>query len=183
VTATTPGHWFLPAGLPRPTAGSWRVDPARSQASFAARAAGRPIGGRLPLAGRVLMAEPIEDSTVRLTARTSAISTGSPWLDRLLAGPAFLDAEAFPEIGFRSELLAWVPAGWRAVGRLQVKGTEHELACRFDLRLDDPRPGCPARLKVGGTLVVDSRWITRQWIPGLDRRIELTCTLSLEPDM
>ena len=80
------------------------------------------MGGCLPLAGRVLMAEPIEDSTVRLAARTSAISTGSPWLDRLLAGPGFLDAEAFPEIGFRSELLAWVPAGWRAVAACRSRG-------------------------------------------------------------
>jgi polyisoprenoid-binding protein YceI len=95
MAATMPGQRSLPAGLPRPTAGSWRVDPARSQASFAARAAGRPVAGRLPPAGRVLMAEPIEDSTVRLAARTSAISTGSPWLDGLLAGPGFLDAEAF----------------------------------------------------------------------------------------
>ena len=148
MSATMPGQRFLPAGLPRPATGGWRVDPARSQASFAARAAGRPVGGCLPLAGRVLMAEPVEDSTVRLAARTSAISTGSPWLDRLLAGPSFLDAEAFPEIGFRSELLAWVPAGWRAVGRLQVKDTEHELACRFDLSLDDLQPGAPQRVDV-----------------------------------
>jgi hypothetical protein len=80
-------------------------------------------------------------------------------------------------------MLAWVPAGWRAVGRLQVKGTEHELVCRFDLRPDDPRPGGPSRLQVAGTLVIDSRWITRQWIPALDRRIAMTCSLSLEPDM
>ena len=105
MSTTMPGQRFLPAGLSRRTAGSWRVDPARSQASFAARVAGRPVGGRLPLAGQMLMAEPIEDSTVRLAARTSAISTGSPWLDRLLAGPGFLDAGAFPEISFRSELL------------------------------------------------------------------------------
>jgi len=137
----------------------------------------------MPLTGRVLIAEPIEDSTVRLAARTSAISTGSPWLDRLLAGPGFLDAAAFPEVSFRSELLAWVPAGWRAAGRLQVKGTEHELACRFDLRVDDPRPGGPARLLVAGTLVIDARWITRQRIPALDRRIAMTCSLSLEPDI
>jgi hypothetical protein len=63
---------------------------------------------------------------VRLAARTSAVSTGSPWLDRLLAGPGFLNA---------------------------------------------------------GTLVIDSRWITRRRIPALDRRIEMTCSLSLEPDM
>jgi polyisoprenoid-binding protein YceI len=180
---TMPGIPLLPEGQLPLASGSWRVDPDRSHASFAARGAGLSVRGRLPLTGQVLIAEPIENSTVRLAARTTAVSTGSPWLDRLLAGSAFLDAEAFPEVGFRSELLAWVPAGWRAVARLQVKGTEHQLACRFDLSLDDPRPGCPARLKVGGTLVVDSRWITRQWIPALDRRIELTCSLSLEPDM
>ena len=130
MTATMPGHQFLPAGLPRLAVGSWRVDAGRSHASFAARAAGRSVRGHLPLTGRVLITDPIEDSTARLAARTSAVSTGSPLLDRLLAGPGFLDAGAFPEISFRSELLAWVPAGWRAVGRLQVKDTEHELASR-----------------------------------------------------
>ena len=104
-------------------------------------------------------------------------------LDRLLAGPGFLDAAAYPEISFRSELLAWVPAGWRAVGRLQVKGAEHELASRFDLRLDDAQPGGPPRLKVASSLVIDSQWLTRQRIPALGRRIVMTCSLSLEPDM
>jgi polyisoprenoid-binding protein YceI len=84
----------------------------------------------------VLVTEPIEDSTAWLAARASAVSTGSSVLDGLLAGPGFLDAATFPEISFRSELLAWVPAGWRATGRLQVKGTEHESdACRSVLTL------------------------------------------------
>src|ERR1700741_1560172 len=96
MAATMPGQRSLPAGLPRPTAGRWRGDPAPSAGAFAARAVGRPVTGRLPRAGRVLMAEPIEDSTVRLAARTSAISTGSPWLDALLAGAGFLDGQALP---------------------------------------------------------------------------------------
>ena len=183
MTATMPGHQFLPAGLPRLAVGSWRVDPARSHASFAARAAGRSVRGHLPLTGRVLITEAIEDSTARLAARTSAISTGSPLLDRLLAGPGFLDAGAFPEVSFRSELLAWVPTGWRAVGHLQVKDTEHELACRLDPRLDDLQPGAPQQLRIACSWVIDSRWITRQWIPGLGRRIAMTCSLSLQPDI
>jgi polyisoprenoid-binding protein YceI len=183
VTTTTPGRQFLPAGLPRLAVGSWRVDPARSHATFAASAAGRSVRGHLPLTGQVLVTEPIEDSTARLAARTRAISTGSPLLDRLLAGPGFLDAKAFPEISFRSELLAWVPTGWRTVGHLQVKDTQHELACRFDLRLDDLRPDGPLRVGVAGSWVIDSRWITRQRIPALDRRIVMTCSLSLEPDV
>ena len=130
VTTTTPGMQLPPGGQPRLAAGSWRVDPAQSDASFAASVVGRPVRGRLPLSGEVLITEPIEDSTARLAARAGAVSTGSPVLDRLLAGPGFLDAVAYPEISFRSELLAWVPAGWRAVGRLQVKNAEHELACQ-----------------------------------------------------
>jgi len=183
VTTTTPGMQLPLGGQPRLAVGSWRVDPAQSHASFAASVVGRPVRGRLPLTGEVLVTEPIEDSTARLAARAGAVSTGSPVLDRLLAGPGFLDAAAYPEISFRSELLAWVPAGWRAVGRLQVKGAEHELACRFDLRLDDPQPGGPPRLKVASSLVIDSRWVTRQRIPALGRRIVMTCSLSLEPDM
>jgi hypothetical protein len=126
---TTPRIQFAPGGQPRLLAGSWRLDPAHSHASFSARVAGRSVRGRLPLTGRVLIAEPVEDSTACLVTRSSAVSTGSPVLNRLLTGPGFLDAGTFPEISFRSELLAWVPAGWRAVGLLRVKDVEHELAC------------------------------------------------------
>jgi len=151
--------------------------------SFAARAAGRQVQGRLPLTGRVLIAEPTENSTAWLAARAGQVSTGSHVLDRQLAGPSFLDAGAFPEISFRSELLAWVPTGWRAVGRLQVKGTEHELACQLDLDRDGEPLGDPPRVRITSSWILDSGWITRHWIPGLSRRIPMTCSLLLEPDL
>ena len=183
MTTTTPGIQLPPGGRPRLAAGSWRVDPARSDASFTATVVGRPVRGRLPLTGRVLITEPIEDSTARLLARAGAVSTGSPVLDRLLAGPGFLDAGAYPEISFRSGLLAWVPAGWRAAGCLQVKNAEHELACHLDLHLGGTRPDGSPRILITSSWVIDSRWITSQWIPGLGRRIVMTCSCSLEPDM
>ncbi len=159
--------------------GRWRVDPAQSHASFAARAGGQPVRGRLPLAGRVVIADPIEDSTACLAARTSAVSTGSPALDRLLAGPRFLDAAAFPEISFQSELLAWVPAGWRAVGRLRIKNAEHELACQFDLHPGDTRPDGTApddvrRIVIASNWVIDSRWVTSHWVPALSRNVVIS---------
>ena len=178
---TTSRIRLAPGSQPRLAVGSWRVDPVHSHTFFTARVARRPVRGRLPLTGRVLIAQPVEDSTARLVARSDAVSTGSSVLDRLLTGPAFLDARTFPEISFRSELLAWVPTGWRAVGYLQVKDTEHELACRFELRLDAPRPGGPPRVGVASSWVIDSRWITSQWIPGLSHRVVITCTFGLEP--
>ncbi|HJZ03525.1 MAG TPA: hypothetical protein VJ305_22630, partial [Streptosporangiaceae bacterium] len=100
-----------------------------------------------------------------------------------LAGPGFLNAAAFPEISFRSELLAWTPAGWRAVGGLQVKNAEHELACYLALHLGGTRPDGSPRTLITSSWVIDARWITRQWIPGLGRRIVMTCSCSLEPDV
>ena len=111
----SPGFQRKPGAPPRPTAGSWRVDQAQSQAVFAARVAGRPVRGRLSLTGRVLIADRIEDSTAQLAARSSQVSTGYPVLDRRLMGPSLLDAAAFPEISFQSEVLAWAPpAGGRS---------------------------------------------------------------------
>ena len=183
MTTTTPVMQLPPGGQPRLAAGSWRVDPAWSDASFTATVVGRPVRGRLPLTGRVLITEPIEDSTARLLARAGAVSTGSPVLDRLLAGPGFLDAGAYPEISFRSGLLAWVPDGWRAAGCLQVKNAEHELACHLALHLGGTRPDGSPRILITSSWVIDSRWITRQRIPGLGRRIVMTCSCSLQPDM
>ena len=182
VTMTRPGVQLKPGAQRRPAAGSWRLDPAQSYVKFAAWAAGRQVQGRLPLTGQVLIAEPIEASMAWLAAKAGQVSTGSHMLDRQLAGSSFLDAEAFPEISFRSELLAWLPSGWRAVGRLKVKGTEHELACQLDLDRDSEPLDDSPRVRITSNWILDSSWITRHWIPGLSRRIPMTCSFLLEPD-
>jgi polyisoprenoid-binding protein YceI len=180
---TTPDMQLKPGEQPRLATGTWRVDPVRSRASFAARLAGRTVRGHLPLTGEALVTEPIEGSVVRLAAMTGAVSTGSAVLDRLLAGPGFLDARAYPEINFRSELLVWVPTGWRAVGRLRVKNAEHELACEFGVQLGDTRSGGRPRLVIASSWVIDSTWVTSQRIPALGRRVAMTCSFFLEPDI
>jgi polyisoprenoid-binding protein YceI len=180
---TTPDIQLRPGERPRLATGSWRVGPADSYASFAARLAGRRVRGRLPLSGQVVITEPIEESLALLTARTSALSTGSPVLDRVLAGPSFLDARAYPEIRFQSDLLVWVPAGSRAVGRLQVKNAEHELACHLGVHVGDATPGGAPRLVIACSWVIDSTWVTSQRIPALGRRIAMTCSFHLDPDM
>jgi hypothetical protein len=77
-------------------------------------------------------------------------------------------------------------------GRLQVKNAEHELACRLDLHLGGTRPDGSPCIVITSSWVIDSGWVTRQWIPGLGRRIVMTCSCSsnrhvtrysLEPDM
>ena len=179
----TPDIEVRPGEQPPLAAGTWRVCSAQSRASFAARLAGRTVRGDLPLTGEVQIAEPADGSAARLTARTSAVRTGSAVLDGLLAGRGFLDAKAYPEISFRSELLVWVPTGWRAVGRLQIKDAEYELACQFAMHLSDSPTGAARRPVIASSWAIDSTWVTSQRIPALGRRIAMTCSFHLEPDI
>jgi polyisoprenoid-binding protein YceI len=179
MTTATPGIRIGSSGALPVTAGSWRVDPSRSSASFTARIAGRSVRGRLPLSGGAYVSAAIEDSAAHLHAATGALRTGSTMLDRLVAGPGFLDSEAHPDISFRSEMLVCVPTGWRAVGRLRVKGTEHPLVCELDADLRDQGPG-PAVMTIKTRWVIDSTWITTQRVPMLARRVAMSCSLALE---
>jgi polyisoprenoid-binding protein YceI len=162
------------------TAGSWRVDPSRSSASFTARVAGKAVRGRLPLSGGAYVSSSIEDSAAHLHAPIGALRTGSALLDRILAAPGFLDAEAHPDISFRSDMLVCVPTGWRAVGHLRVKGTDHPLVCELDADLRDQQQG-PAAMTVTTRWVIDSTWITSQRVPMLARRIAMSCFIAFEP--
>ena len=180
---TTPDIQLKPDESTRLTAGSWRLAPSNSFVSFTARLPWRRVRGQLPLTGQVLIADPVEGSRAWLTASTSSVRTGSSVLDRALAGPAFLDARAYPDISFRSDLLTWVPSGWRAVGRLQIKDHEHELACEFGVQFGQPGLGDVPRPLVTCRWVIDAAWVASQPIPALDRRIEMTCSFRLDPDI
>jgi polyisoprenoid-binding protein YceI len=159
--------------------GSWRVDPARSSASFTVGFAGRRVRGRLPLTGAAFVGDSIEDSTAELVALTEAVRTGHGLVDGLLSGPNFLDAAAFPRITFRSDLLVRVPTGWRAIGQLVVKGTEYPLSCELDVLPHDPR-WVASSITLTARWALDSSWVTPQRVPGLSRRIAMTCEVELE---
>lgn len=165
--------------LPPVPAGSWRVDPARSSASFTSRVAGRSVRGLLPLSGAAYVSPAVEDSSAELYAETGALRTGSAVLDRVLASPGFLDAETHPRIGFRSEMLVCVPTGWRALGQLWVKGTEHPLMCELDADLRHQQPGRPAMI-ITTRWVIDPTWITTQRVPMLSGRVAMNCSVTLE---
>jgi polyisoprenoid-binding protein YceI len=154
--------------------GEWSVDPVRSSTSFMARVAGGSVQGRLPLTGSARISATIEESAARLVACTTALSTGSGLLDRMLVGSCFLEAEAFPEISFRSEMLVRVPSGWRAVGQLEVKGREHAMACELAVDPRDP-------MTITSRWVLDSAWITGRRVLALGPNIAMTCSVTLQP--
>jgi polyisoprenoid-binding protein YceI len=173
MTRTSDIHPGTQEALPVPV-GDWRVDPVRSSASFTARIAGRSVRGRLPLTGRARISTSLAESATRLVACTSALTTGSGLLDRMLVGSGFLEAEAFPEISFRSEMLVRVPSGWRAVGELEVKGNEHQMACELAVDPRDP-------MTITCRWVLDSTWVTSRRVLALSPTIAMTCSVTLQP--
>jgi len=144
---------------------------------FNARIAGRPVRGRLPLRGDVFVEALAQESTAELVASPAALTTGHGVLDRVLAGPGFLNADNFPEITFRSEVLVCVPTGWRAIGNMHIKGTEHPVVC--ELAADLRSAHTEGAVTVTGRWVLDSRWITQQRMPTLNRRVTMACSLAL----
>lgn len=61
------------------------------------------------------------------------------------------------------------------------------LAGRSGVQLDVDRDGDPvddsSPFRITSNWVLDSRWITQQWIPGLSRCITMTCSFLLEPEL
>ena len=181
MTTTTPGIQLRPSGQRGwPPAAAGRSG---TVACLVYRAGRRPaVRGRLPLTGGVRITQPIKDSTARLAARTTTVSTGSPVLDRLRAGPRLPGHGRLPADQLPVRAAGLGPGRRRAAGRLQVKNTEHELACQLDVDLPGTRLGGPPPIIIASSRVIDSRWVTSHRVPPLGRRIAMTCSFSLEPD-
>ena len=131
--------------------------------------------------GTVSVAASIEDSTAHLVALANEVSTGNRMLDRLLAGPGFLDIEDYPTLSLRSQMLVCVPTGWRVVGQLQVKGIEHPIVCELEADLRSAQPQtADAAMILTTHWVLDSTWITTQRLPTLSRRIAMGCSVVLD---
>jgi polyisoprenoid-binding protein YceI len=111
---------------------------------------------------------------------TNELQTGSRTLDALLAGPAFLDAAAFPEVWFQSESIVRVPSGWRGIGSLTVKEVERAVVCDFAIAVEESG-GRVRQLYLAASWAIDSEWITLQAMPKMSRRIAMGCSVVLQP--
>ncbi|MGP4000049.1 YceI family protein [Streptomyces sp. 8N706] len=117
-------------GIELPPPGVWTLDPAHSTVAAAAQHLGiSSVHGRFTdFGGRVEIAEDLEKSRVEAVIRSASIDTGNSIRDGHLTSPDFLDAERFPEIGYRSTGLS--PAGpdrWTVHGELSLHGVERDV--------------------------------------------------------
>jgi polyisoprenoid-binding protein YceI len=110
--------------------GSYLIDTARSSAEFTATHIFglKPVDGTMPIrSGTVVVADEPRRSTVSAELDAAGFATDDPRRDKDVRGKRFLDAAAFPAIGFRSTRVVSAADGWQIVGVLSVRGGSTEV--------------------------------------------------------
>jgi polyisoprenoid-binding protein YceI len=111
-------------------AGSYLIDPARSRVEFTAThlLGLKPVTGTIPIrSGTVMVAGEPQRSTASAELDAAGFTTDDPRRDKDVRGKRFLDAAAFPAIGFRSTQVVRAADGWQIVGVLSVRGGSTEV--------------------------------------------------------
>lgn len=142
------------AGTP---AGTWRIDPMHSSATFSVRHLMSTVRGRFrEVAGRIEIGPGQRDCRTSATLRADSVDTGVPMRDEDLCSVGFLDAERHPDLTFASTALEEDADGaLTIVGDLTIRGSTREvrLAAEF-LGFDEtglqgePRIGFAARTTI-----------------------------------
>lgn len=108
----------------------WDADPARSSVWFDVRHALTRLRGRFgDVWGVLSVADPPERSTAHVEIAAASIDTGREDRDTRLRGGAFLHADRFPQLVFRSGTVRPVGSGRFGVdGELTIRGITRPVA-------------------------------------------------------
>jgi polyisoprenoid-binding protein YceI len=123
-----------PTTLPTVRPGAYRIDPARSEVRFtAAHFFGvKPVPGTLAVtSGSLVVAHDPRRSTVTVELDPASFTTDDPRRDADITGKRFLNAAAYPVMGFRGTSVVPDGDGWRLDGVLTVRGTDSPVALRL----------------------------------------------------
>jgi polyisoprenoid-binding protein YceI len=113
------------ATRPAITAGTYRIDPARTSVHFAVGELWglRKVSGTFDVRdGTVVVSDDPARSSVQVTMDPASFASGNQRRDRDVTGRNFLDAAAYPAMNFASTEVGHGPTGWTVRGSLTVHG-------------------------------------------------------------
>jgi polyisoprenoid-binding protein YceI len=114
-----------------PTAGTYRLDPTKSEITFEAKhlfGLGTVRGSFELDSATLQIAAPVEGSSAKATVDAASYASGSDMRDKQVRGKKFLNAAAFPTIAFVSTGLRQVDGGWALDGQLTVRDRSEPIA-------------------------------------------------------
>jgi polyisoprenoid-binding protein YceI len=120
-------------GRPVPVAGTWKVDHIHSDIRITARhlMVAKVRGTFEDFDAAIVVGEDPVDSTVKIEAKASSVTTGTTDRDNHLRSSDFLDAEQFPLVTFESTSLKPSGENWKLTGDLTIRGVTKPVT--FDL--------------------------------------------------
>ena len=132
-------------------AGTWKVDPTHSSATFAVKhmAVGTFRGGFENLDAALSVSDD-GAATLRGTVRADSINVKDENLRAHLGSPDFFDTERHPELSFRSDSLQPTDDGLLVEGELTIKGNTHPLQAHGSV--SGPSVGLDGSQRLGLTL-------------------------------
>ena len=113
----------------------YRLDAGHSIIEFSIGFAFSRIKGRFTNANGNIVYDTVDPSKSSITVviESKSIDTGWPHRDEHLRTADFFDVERYPTIVFQSERLTQTASGWRADGKLTMKGVTKEVSIPFRL--------------------------------------------------
>jgi polyisoprenoid-binding protein YceI len=119
-------------GISIPPTGEYTIDPSHTTVEFVARHMLTKVRGRFTdFDGSIIVADTPEDSSARVTVRTSSVTTDDEQRDAHLLTSDFFEVDAFPELRFTST--AFRPTGGNGFeldGELTVKGVTKPITLK-----------------------------------------------------
>lgn len=125
-----------------PTPGTYVIDAAHSEVGFVARhLIGSKVRGRFTaFDGSIVVADPVEGSSVTAQAETASIVTGVEMRDNHLRTNDFLDAPSFPTLSLVSTgLVRESDTEWKLTADLTIRGVTKSVV--FDVEYHGAGPG------------------------------------------
>ena len=150
------------------------MDPARSSIGFTIRALFvlAPVRGALTVtAGTVVVADPVESSSLAAVAAGGSFDTTNSRRDHHVTSEDSLDADIYPDLTYQSTSLTSDSGGWVLRGQLTVRGTPAPL----DFIVTALPATDPGTLPIAATGTAD-RITTALEMAG--RRLRLTATAT-----
>jgi polyisoprenoid-binding protein YceI len=157
----------LAAGAP-PHGASYRADPAQSRLEFEGSQAGAPLRAVFHRFSAAIDFRPdaLGDSQLDVTIDTGSVDSKDADRDATIKGADVFDVAHWPSAHYQTSSITKSPAGFHAMGTLNLRGVTHEVPIDFTFAA---APG-GARLEGSATLkrldfgVGQGDWKSTEWI-------------------
>lgn len=125
--------------IPGYTAGTWTIDPTRSELRFTVKHLGvQTVRGTLRVEGQIVVAAQPEDSTVTATIDLGSVDTKSKGRDKAIRSAPLFDVANHPTAQYRSkgirpDATGGDPHAFRLDGELTFMGVTRQVPLRIKL--------------------------------------------------